>query len=79
MLYYQVYWYNGAQIIPPHDSNIQKHILDKQQLDDASWDISVVKTSPFVKDPTVEIDKAYYDQLAKYVLYKYVHRKRKNV
>lgn len=25
---YKVYWDNGAQIIPPHDKNIQQHILD---------------------------------------------------
>lgn len=24
---YKVYWSNGAQIIPPHDKNIQKYIL----------------------------------------------------
>lgn len=25
---YKVYWSNGAQIISPHDKNIQKYILD---------------------------------------------------
>lgn len=25
---YKVYWSNGAQIITPHDKNIQRHILD---------------------------------------------------
>jgi phosphoglucomutase / phosphopentomutase len=25
---YKVYWQNGAQIISPHDKNIQAHILE---------------------------------------------------
>ena len=41
-------------------------------MDDASWDISGVLSHPLRKDPTVEIDKAYFEELSKYVHYKYV-------
>lgn len=33
---YKVYWSNGAQIIPPHDKNIQTHIEDNLNLIDLS-------------------------------------------
>ncbi|KAF2656034.1 hypothetical protein K491DRAFT_692391 [Lophiostoma macrostomum CBS 122681] len=37
---YKVYWSNGCQIIPPHDSGIAEAIL--QNLKPVSWDTSVV-------------------------------------
>lgn len=67
----QVYWENAAQIISPHDVNISKHILENLELDDASWNISGVLSHPLRKDPTVEIDRAYYEELSSYVHYKY--------
>jgi phosphoglucomutase len=37
---YKVYWSNGCQIIPPHDSGIANAILEN--LEPVSWDTSVV-------------------------------------
>ncbi|KNC86775.1 phosphoglucomutase-2 [Sphaeroforma arctica JP610] len=35
---YKVYWSNGAQIIPPHDSGIAGHILKNQKPWDGIWE-----------------------------------------
>lgn len=65
-----MYWSNGAQIVTPHDKNIQESILKNQEMDDVSWDISVIQSNSKVSDPTADIDKSYYEQLAEYVQYK---------
>lgn len=69
-MFTQVYWNNAAQIISPHDKEISQHILRNLDLDDASWDISVVANHSLRKDPLLDIDKAYYAELEGHVLYK---------
>lgn len=59
---YKVYWGNGAQIIPPHDANISRHILDN--LD--PWDPSAYASTASLPDlgrPTEEFQGAYFDSL----------------
>ncbi|XP_055375651.1 glucose 1,6-bisphosphate synthase [Condylostylus longicornis] len=59
---YKVYWSNGAQIIPPHDKNIQSSILNNLEPFDSSWDLSLLKSS-LVKDPYDELCKLYVEKL----------------
>jgi phosphoglucomutase len=44
---YKVYWSNGCQIIPPHDSGIAEAIMEN--LKPVSWDVSVVDESLLVE------------------------------
>ncbi|CAO2654267.1 Nn.00g110000.m01.CDS01 [Neocucurbitaria sp. VM-36] len=44
---YKVYWSNGCQIIPPHDSGIAESILEN--LKPITWDMSVVDDSLLVE------------------------------
>jgi phosphoglucomutase len=44
---YKVYWSNGCQIIPPHDSGIAESILEN--LKPVTWDTSVVDESLLVE------------------------------
>lgn len=67
---FQVFWNNGAQIIPPHDANISASIEANLEMDDASWDIAKVLTHVLRKNPSVEIDSAYFQQLSPMCRYK---------
>ena len=51
----QVYWRNGAQIIPPHDREIAQCITESLQLDQEAWDLDILLTSKYVEDPFNEI------------------------
>ncbi|RNF18949.1 putative phosphomannomutase-like protein [Trypanosoma conorhini] len=44
---YKVYWSNGAQIIPPHDKNISRAIMDNLAPLDSSWETAAGATDPF--------------------------------
>lgn len=61
---YKVYWSNGAQIISPHDKNIQKFILENLKPLPSSWDVSVLKSSEILEDPYDEIFADYYKKLS---------------
>lgn len=60
---YKVYWNNGAQIISPHDKNIQQYILNNLQPLDSSWDVSILKKSNLIQDPYTEAFEDYYQQM----------------
>ncbi|XP_038055710.1 glucose 1,6-bisphosphate synthase-like [Patiria miniata] len=60
---YKVYWGNGAQIIPPHDSGIAKQIKANLEPWQTSWDTSIVETSPMKKDPLDEIMQVYLEDM----------------
>lgn len=62
---YKVYWENGAQIIPPHDKNIQKYILENLVPWDEAWDESLISSHSLVLDPLSEVNHHYYDVLTK--------------
>ncbi|ORC93790.1 phosphomannomutase-like protein [Trypanosoma theileri] len=46
---YKVYWNNGSQIIPPHDKNISKSIMENLVPLDSSWELTPGVTDPFDK------------------------------
>ncbi|XP_063702297.1 phosphopentomutase [Culicoides brevitarsis] len=59
---YKVYWSNGAQIMSPHDKDIQKSILNNLVPLESSWDLTRL-TSPLVKNPYDEILSSYCSKL----------------
>lgn len=59
---YKVYWNNSAQIISPHDKNIQKSILDCLEPHQSSWE---VPSNEKVIDPFEEIHADYFSELLK--------------
>ncbi|EDW08159.1 glucose 1,6-bisphosphate synthase [Drosophila mojavensis] len=70
---YKVYWSNGAQIIPPHDSEIQKAIeknlkplIKKDNLvwkDDGSVDDKALWSKKQLQDPYDQVVPAYFEEL----------------
>ncbi|XP_043190190.1 phosphoglucomutase-2-like [Amphibalanus amphitrite] len=58
---YKVYWDNGAQIIPPHDSGIQSAIQALLEPRATSWDTSVIGGAT---DPGPELTPAYMERLS---------------
>lgn len=64
---YKVYWENGAQIIPPHDTGIQESIQNNLEPWSRAWDIELTVKSPLCRDPLPEINKKYFEQLASHV------------
>jgi phosphoglucomutase len=55
---YKVYWSNGCQIIPPHDSGIAESILEN--LKPVTWDTSVVDESLLVEGSLGLVKDKYY-------------------
>lgn len=61
---YKVYWENGAQIIPPHDSGIANsinHNLQPWQ----TYDFEHVRSHPLLKDATEEVAAEYTAAIAR--------------
>jgi len=59
---YKVYWSNGCQIIPPHDSGIATEI----EANLVPWDISpaLCDSSPLCRDPVAEgVLNLYFERL----------------
>lgn len=65
----QVYWGNGAQILPPHDRLISEAIVRESVPRDSSWDTSVLAASPLVSDPLAAVESAYYSAQIDQLLY----------
>jgi len=56
---YKVYWSNGCQIIPPHDSGIATEIANN--LKPLTWDTSAVDEGSLQVEPSLELVRyAYY-------------------
>jgi phosphoglucomutase len=55
---YKVYWSNGCQIIPPHDSGIAESIL--QNLKPVTWDTSVVDDNLLVEGSLGLVEDKYH-------------------
>jgi len=55
---YKVYWNNGAQILSPHDKEIQKEILANLEPADGAFEEPTVH--PLLKDPMNDIYNDYY-------------------
>ena len=60
---FKVYWDNGAQIIPPHDIEIAKHI-ENNLVPHYTYDIDNVDQHILAKDVTQDVSDAYFQQLA---------------
>ena len=65
---YKVYWSNGAQIIPPHDSNIAQHILQNLDIQPDAWVVNMLDSSRLRSDPYQDIYTNYYKDLEDYVV-----------
>ena len=61
---YKVYWGNGSQIIPPHDSGIAASIMKNLQPWQDNYDQTNVLHHPLCEDVTDLITNAYYEKLA---------------
>jgi phosphomannomutase len=57
---YKVYWNNGCQIIPPHDSNISNEILNN--LEPWSWDYKAVEQCI---DPFDQVAGEYFNSITR--------------
>ncbi|KAF2676319.1 hypothetical protein K458DRAFT_424795 [Lentithecium fluviatile CBS 122367] len=55
---YKVYWSNGCQIIPPHDTGIATAILEN--LKPVSWDISVVDSPSLLVEGSLGLVREQY-------------------
>ncbi|CAL7946214.1 unnamed protein product [Xylocopa violacea] len=71
---YKVYWENGAQIISPHDKEIQKYILKNLEPMKSSWNVAVLHDSSLCLDPWNDVMYSYITDLTKTVLYPEVNR-----
>ncbi|KAG7174532.1 phosphoglucomutase-2-like [Homarus americanus] len=65
---YKVYWENGAQIIPPHDTGIQKSIEENLVPWENAWDTERAMAHPEMSDPLEEISNKYFSMLASSML-----------
>ena len=54
---YKLYWHNSAQIIPPHDAHIQRHI--EQQLTPWQQRYQLDERDELLSDPLAEMQEAY--------------------
>ena len=61
---FQVYWANGAQIIPPHDKAIQQSILSNLAPLETSWNVDVLANCTLLADPYEQMFKAYHEALS---------------
>lgn len=64
---YKVYWSNGAQIIPPHDSGIQEKIMENLQPSKGAWDDSAMCSNSQLDDPYDIVVSPYFDNLKKQI------------
>ncbi|GMH71510.1 hypothetical protein TL16_g05669 [Triparma laevis f. inornata] len=58
---YKLYWGNGAQIIPPHDANISRHIFENLEPWEA-WGEGLAAVQN-ISRPTGEFEGEYFDSL----------------
>ena len=56
---YKVYFHNGAQIVSPHDKNIQESILMNLKPWDKAWDTDILSQ---VVDP-IHMSRLYFDRI----------------
>ncbi|KAK0658811.1 putative phosphoribomutase [Lasiodiplodia hormozganensis] len=61
---YKVYWGNGCQIIPPHDSGIAKAI--EQNLEPITWDTSVVDEGSLLIEGALGLVRDAYFRAVRY-------------
>ncbi len=59
---YKVYWQNGSQIVPPHDSGIHQCILDNLA-PWAQYSAGTISQNPSCLDPTASVVEAYFEKV----------------
>ncbi|CZT14261.1 related to Phosphoglucomutase-2 [Ramularia collo-cygni] len=62
---YKVYWNNGSQIIPPHDSGIAAAIDNVSEV--LTWDTTLVDNHSSVRNVFAEAAKSYVNQVTELV------------
>ncbi|KAI5363706.1 putative alpha-D-phosphohexomutase [Septoria linicola] len=62
---YKVYWWNGSQIIPPHDAGIAKAIEEVKEI--LTWDTTLVDSHERVQNVFAEAAKLYLDHIRELV------------
>ncbi|CAK8683742.1 unnamed protein product [Clavelina lepadiformis] len=72
---YKVYWDNGAQIIPPHDSGIAQCILENlQPACKKVWNDEFCHSSSLLTDPFDDVMGSYYEDLTDYCHHRSVNQ-----
>ncbi len=61
---FKLYWGNGSQIIPPHDSGIAQAISENLRPWQA-FDTQGVESHPLAEDVTERVAEAYFSSIAK--------------
>ncbi|XP_018422734.1 PREDICTED: phosphoglucomutase-2 [Nanorana parkeri] len=74
---YKVYWENGAQIIPPHDTGIAQSIEENLDPWPQAWDDSLIDGSSLLKDPFQSINKDYFSDLQKHCFHRDINKSSK--
>lgn len=71
---YKVYWENGAQIIPPHDSGIAQSIEENLEPWPTAWDDTVIDDSSLLQDPYQSINKDYFKDIQKHCFHRDINK-----
>ncbi|KAK1175606.1 hypothetical protein AOXY_G278 [Acipenser oxyrinchus oxyrinchus] len=71
---YKVYWANGAQIISPHDHGIASAIEENLEPWPQSWDETIIKDSPLLKDPYADINRDYFQDIQKHCFHREINK-----
>ncbi|CAI9586136.1 unnamed protein product [Staurois parvus] len=74
---YKVYWENGAQIIPPHDTGIAQSIEENLEPWPQAWDDSLIDGSSLLKDPLQSINEDYFSDLQKHCFHRDINKSTK--
>ncbi|KAL0212515.1 hypothetical protein RCL1_006141 [Eukaryota sp. TZLM3-RCL] len=64
---YKVYWSNGCQIIPPHDSGIQNAILSNLAIWSSNVDVNSIKSNPLLIDSYADLVGTYMKEISEKV------------
>ncbi|XP_075050879.1 phosphopentomutase [Mixophyes fleayi] len=74
---YKVYWENGAQIIPPHDTGIAQAIEENLEPWQQAWDDSLIDSSSLLKDLYKSINKEYFSDIQKHCFHRDINKNSK--
>nr|AAH76840.1 Pgm2l1-prov protein [Xenopus laevis] len=71
---YKVYWENGAQIIPPHDSGIAQSIEKNLEPWPTAWGDTLIDDSSLLQDPYQSINKDYFEDIQKHCFHRDINK-----
>ncbi|XP_029650022.1 phosphoglucomutase-2-like [Octopus sinensis] len=72
---YKVYWNNGAQIVSPYEKYLSDSIDNNLEPWSTSWDTSVLKDNPLVRDPYETVYTEYNKDLESLCFHKAQNQK----